>query len=463
MNRRHLLVALGLPALLSACAGLPPPREARQAAPGLPAAFPAPAAAAPAGALPADAIGWRGFFRDEALHRLIDTALTHNRDLRLAALAIEQARAQMQLREADLLPTVGAGLSGSRNPNGAGGFNSLYLGGLQMSAWELDLFGRLRGLSAAAAAQFEATEAQRVAARISLVAAVAQAWLNLRADESLLALAQLTQRSREESLRLAETRLRLGAGSRLEVSAAQSLLEAARVSLAQLQRQRAQDENALSLLLGVPFASVGVAPASLDEAAVFPELAAGLPSELLVRRPDLRAAERQLAATEAGIDAARAAFFPRITLTASAGSATRSLTSLFSGGSFAAGIAGQLLAPVFDGGRNQAVLQSATVTREQAIAQYERAIQQAFREVADGLVARSTLLAQLQAQEALVQAETARAELAETRHRHGAASYLDVLDAQRSLYAARQSLTVVRGQLAQSLVGLYKALGGGWN
>lgn len=461
MNRRRLLAALGLP-LLPACAGLPPPREARQASPGLPGAFSAVTTPASAAAQTADAIAWRGFFRDEALHRLIDAALTHNRDLRLAALAIEQARAQMQLREADLLPTVGVGLSGSRNPNGAGGFNSLYLGGLQMSAWELDLFGRLRGLSAAAAAQFEATEAQRLAARISLVAAVAQGWLNLRADEALLELARLTLRSRDESLALAQTRLRLGAGSLIDVRAAQALLEAARVSLAQLQRQRAQDENALSLLLGVPYASTGVAVSPLGDLLVFPELDAGLPSDLLVRRPDLRAAERQLAATEAGIEAARAAFFPRITLTASAGSATRALSSLFSGGTFAAGIAGQLVAPLFDAGRNQAALQSANVTREQAIAQYERAIQQAFREVADALVARSTLLEQEQAQQALVQAEAGRAQLAETRHRHGAASYLEVLDAQRSLYAARQSLTVVRGQLAQSLVGLYKALGGGW-
>jgi NodT family efflux transporter outer membrane factor (OMF) lipoprotein len=460
MNRRHLLAALGLP-MVSACAGLPPPRASRQAAPDLPASFPTVAAATSAGQ-PADSIAWRAFFRDDDLHRLIDAALTHNRDLRLAALAIEQARAQMQLREADLLPTVGVGLSGSRNPNGAGGFNSLYLGGLQMSAWELDLFGRLRGLSAAAAAQFEATEAQRLAARISLVAAVAQAWLNLRADEALLELAGLTLRSREESLRLAETRQRLGAGSLLDVRAAQSLREAARASLAQLQRQRAQDENALSLLLGVPYASTGVRASPLGELVVFPALDAGLPSDLLVRRPDLRAAERQIAATEAGIEAARAAFLPRITLTGSAGSATRSLTSLFSGGTFAAGIAGQLVAPLFDAGRNQAALQSANLSREQAIAQYERAIQQAFREVADSLVARSTLVEQEQAQQALVQAEASRAELAETRHRNGAASYLEVLDAHRSLYAARQSLTVVRGQLAQSLVGLYKALGGGW-
>lgn len=461
MKRRHLLTALGVP-LLSACAGLPPAVPPRSPSPDLPASYPSSAAVAAAGAAPVDTIGWRAFFQDEALHRLIDTALARNRDLRLSALAIEQARAQMQLREADLLPAVGAGLSGSRNPNGAGGFNSLYLGGLQMSAWELDLFGRLRSLSAAAAAQFEATEAQRQAARIALVAAVAQAWLNLQADESLLELTRLTLRSREESLRLAQTRQRLGAASMLELQAAQSLFEAARASLAQLQRQRAQDENALSLLLGVPFVSTGLSPPPLGELIAFPELAAGLPSELLARRPDLRAAERQLVASEAGIEAARAAFFPRITLTASAGSATRSLTSLFSGGTFAAGLAGQLFAPIFDGGRNQAVLQSATLTREQAVAQYERAVQQAFREVADALVARSSLLAQAEAQQALVRAESARAELAEIRHRNGAASYLEVLDAQRSLYAARQALTVVRGQLAQSLVGLYKALGGGW-
>ncbi|MBU6272095.1 MAG: efflux transporter outer membrane subunit [Betaproteobacteria bacterium] len=448
-------------ALLGACAGLPPARSPQQPAPGLPASFPS-APAASTAAQPAEAIGWQAFFQDEPLRRLIDTALRNNRDLRLATLAIEQARAQMQLREADLLPTVGLGLSGSRTPNGAGGFNNLYLGGLQMTAYELDLFGRLRGLSAAAAAQFQATEAQRLAARISLVAAVAQGYLNLQADEALLALTRQTLVSREDTLRLTETRHRLGAASLLEVRAAQSLLEGARVGLAQQQRQRALDENALSLLLGTPLAATGVGIAPLAGLTAFPELTPGLPSEVLARRPDLRAAELQMAAADAGIEAARANFFPRITLTASAGSATRSLTSLFSAGSFAAGVAGQLFQPLFDAGRNQAALQSANLSRDQALLQYERAVQQAFREVADALATRSTLLDQVAAQQAQVRAEAGRAALVEARHRHGAASYLELLDAQRSLFAAQQSLVLVQGQAGQSLVTLYKTLGGGW-
>lgn len=461
MRRTRLPIWLLASALLAGCAGLPPARSPQKPAPELPASFPA-APAAAAGAQAADTVAWQDFFRDESLRRLIDIALRNNRDLRLAALAIEQARAQMQLREADLLPTVGLGLSGSRTPNGAGGANTLYLGGLQMTAYELDLFGRLRSLSAAAAAQFQATEAQRLAVRISLVAAVAQGYLNLQTDEALLALTRQTLASREDTLRLTETRHRLGAASLLEVRAAQSLLEGARVSLAQQQRQRAQDENALSLLMGMPLAAAGVSIAPLRGLAAFPELAPGLPSEVLARRPDLRAAELQMVAADAGIEAARASFFPRITLTASAGSATRSLTSLFSGGTFAAGVAGQLLQPLFDAGRNQAALQSANLSRDQALVQYERAVQQAFREVADALVARSTLLEQLGAQQAQVQAETGRAAIVEARHRHGAASYLELLDAQRSLFAAQQSLVLVQGQAGQSLVTLYKTLGGGW-
>ena len=462
MTRRAMLALTAL-ALLAGCSGLPPASMARRPAADLPAAFPSAAAAPAASAASADALPWKAFFQDEALRRLIETALAGNRDLRLAALAIEQARTQMQLREADLLPSVGFGLSGSRTPNGAGGYNPLYLGGLQMTAYELDFFGRLRGLSAAAAAQFQATEAQLLAARISLVAAVAQGWLNLQTDEALLEVARETLRSRDETLQLTSTRHRLGAASLLEVRAAESLRESTRASLAQLQRQRVQDENALSLLLGVPFASTGVVVTPLRALAAFPEIAPGLPAEVLARRPDLRAAELALVAAEANIESARASFFPRITLTASAGSATRSLTSLFSGGTFAAGVAGQLLQPLFDAGRNQAALKSAGVTRDQAVVQYERAVQQAFREVADALVARSTLADQLQALQAQVQAETERLALAEVRHRHGAASYLELLDAQRSLYAARQSLVLVRGQTGQSLVTLYKTLGGGWN
>lgn len=447
-------------ALLAGCAGLPPRSELKPPAAGIATVFPA--VAAP-GAVPADALPWKDFFPDASLHRLIEGALQNSRDLRLSVLAIEQARAQLQLREADQQPTVNAALSGSRTPTGTGAINTLYFGGLQLTAYEIDLFDRVRNLASAAQAQFQATEAQRRAAQISLIASVAQAWLTLQTDEALLALTRQTIESRTQTLQLTEARARLGAASMADVRAAQAQLEATRATLAQLQRQQALDGNALSVLLGLPWSSLGVAVSPLKQSPGFPELAAGLPSDVLRRRPDLQAAELQLSASEASIEAARASFFPRITLTASAGSATRALTNLFSAGSSAFSLAPQLVQPLFDAGRNQASLKSATVAREQALAQYERAVQQAFREVADALAARSTLLDQLQAQQAQAAAEAERVALTEVRYRHGAASFLELLDAQRSLYAVQQSLVLSQSLWAQSSVALYKALGGGWN
>ncbi len=472
---RPLRIATGslLAAALAGCASLAPIYE-RPPAP-VPAQFPAaaasssPAAAAATASLPAAAdLPWQQFFTDPRLQRLIGLALQNNRDLRVAALNIEQAQAQARVRDADLWPTIGAGITGLRQPNGSGGITSLYTAGLQLTSYEIDLFGRLRSLSAAAAAQVLASAEARKAVQISLVAAVANGWLALLADDELLHVTRQTLATREESLRLTRLRFDNGASSALDLHAAESLREGARVALAQQTRQRALDENALALLLGQPLPADLTPTATIDEQAPLPswpelpDLPSGLPSEVLTRRPDVRQAELQLVAANANIGAARAALFPKISLTGSVGSASNALAGLFKAGSFAWSFAPQAVEAIFDAGRNRANLKIAEINREIAVAQYEKAIQSAFREVSDTLAGRATLVQQLQAQQAQVQAEQGRVDLTDLRYRNGAASTLDLLDAQRSLFAAQQALVQVRSQDAQSLVALYRVLGGGW-
>ena len=421
------------------------------------------AASSAATATAATAITWHQFFTDARLQALITLALANNRDLRIAVLNIEQARAQFDIRRADQWPTINVGLSGSRVPTSAGGISSNYSAGVLVTAYELDLFGRVRSLGDAALAQYLASEEARRAAQISLVATVANSYLALQGDEELLRVTSETLLTREASLRLIKLRFEQGASSQLDLRQAESLLESARVALAQVTRQRALDENALVLLLGQALPATLPAAVPITAAPRLPELAAGLPSDLLVRRPDIRQAEQQLIAANANIGAARAAFFPRITLTGSLGSASNALSGLFNAGSGAWSFAPQLLQPLFDAGRNQGNLQVAQVTRDIALAQYERAIQSAFREVADALAGRATLGEQLRAQEALVRAEQDRYRLADLRYRNGVASYLDALDAQRSLFAAQQALVQVQAQYQQLGVTLYRVLGGGWS
>lgn len=413
---------------------------------------------------PAAAVDWQAFYADERLKRLIALALQHNRDLRVAAATIEQARGQLQVRRADVYPTVGAGATVARQPSALTGEPvTSYSVGLSLSTWELDFFGRLRSLNDVALSQFYATEEARKAAQISLVAAVASAHLAIQADEELLATTRETLTTREDSYKLTKLKFDNGAASELDMRQAESLLEAARATLAQTRRQRMQDENALALLIGQPVPTDLPPALPLAQQKLLADLPAGLPAELLDRRPDLRQAERQLMAANANIGAARAAFFPRITLTATAGTASSELSGLFKSGSWAWTGTGQLLQPLFDAGRNQGNLDAAKAARDVALAQYEKAIQTAFREVADALAGRATFGEQLRAQQAQATAEDVRARLADLRYRNGAASYLDVLDAQRALFTARQAVVQVQLQQALNLVTLYKALGGGWS
>lgn len=451
-------------ALLAAGCSFAPVYE-RPAAP-VAATFPTTASsAATTAANSAATLAWQAFVVDPELQRLINLALTHNRDLRVAVLNIEQARAQFQIRGADQFPSVGAALTGSRQPTASGNVNTTYNAGLVISAYELDFFGRVASLKDAALGQFLATQAARDTVQISLIASVASSYLSLRASDELLSLTRQTLKTREDSLRLSQLRFDQGVSSELDLRLAQSLLEGARVALAQQQRQRATDENALSWLVGQGVTvNAPVAEVNASEAAgpVLAEVPAGLPSELLVNRPDIRQAEQLLLASNANIGAARAAFFPRITLTAGAGLVSGQLSSLFSSGTWAWSLAPQLLVPLFDAGRNQAGLASAKAGQQIAVAQYEKAIQTGFREVADALAARSTWGEQWRAQQAQAQAEAARLRLADLRYQNGIASYLDLLDAQRSLFAAQQAAVQSRLALWQSQVALYKALGGGW-
>lgn len=414
-----------------------------------------------AGSGQAATVSWHNYFADPRLRQLIELALSNNRDLRVAVLNIEQARAQYQIRRADQLPTVNAGFSGNRVPNANDGISSTYSAGLVVSGFELDLFGRVKSLSNAALAQYLATGEARKGVHISLVASVAHAWLALLADDELLGLTRQTLTAREESLKLIQLKYDHGVLSKLDLQQGQSLVDTTRVALAQQQRQRAQDANLLTLLVGQTLPE-SAAPAATLAQTMLAELPAGLPSDLLAVRPDIRAAEQQLIAANANIGAARANFFPRISLTGTAGSASTELSGLFKSGSFGWTFAPQAILPLFDYGRNSATLGSAKAGRDIAVAQYEKAIQSAFREVSDALAGQATYGEQLRAQRAVAAAETERFKLSDLRYRNGAASYLDLLDAQRSLFAAQQAAVQANLQRLQNQVTLYRVLGGGW-
>ena len=458
------LATLALAAsLLGGCASMAPPYE-RPAAP-VAAAFPdatqAAVAAGPATTQPAADVEWQQFFTDPRLKKLIELSLQNNRDLRVAVLNIERVRAQYQVQRSEQFPTLQLGATGLYQPNADGrGNHRYYTAGLNVTGYELDLFGRVRSLTDAALQQFFASEEARQAAQISLVATVANTYLTLLADEAQLEVARKTLDTRQEGLRLLQLMFDNGALSEYDLAQAVTLVEGARAAVALLERQRAQDENALVLLVGQPLPNDLPPPLPLDRQGLLAELPAGLPSQLLERRPDVRQAERQLQAANANIGAARAAFFPRITLTGSVGLASSDLSDLFSTSGWQ--FAPRITLPIFDAGANRANLQMSEANRDIAVAQYERSIQVAFREVADALAGRATYGEQLRAQQAQTEAEQKRSDLAELRFRNGVSSFLDVLDAQRALFQTQQATIVVQAAQQQNLVTLYKALGGGW-
>jgi len=427
--------------------------------------WPAPAVAATGDATTPD---WQQFIADDRLRQLVALALANNRDLRVAALNIEKARAAYRIQGAELLPAIGVAGSNSNSRVSAdlSSTGSSYVtrsvsANVGVSAWELDLFGRLRSLNRQALESYLATVETRRATQTSLISETASAWLTLGADQEQLKLARDTLQARQEAYDLIARKAELGVSSQLELAQARTTVETARADAASYTSQVARDRNALVLLVGQDIPA-GLLPAALPEqVSTLRELPAGLPSTVLQQRPDILAAEHRLKGANANIGAARAAFFPSITLTGSVGSASDQLSGLFESGTQVWAFAPQVNLPIFSGGRLLAGLKSAKVEREIATAQYEKAIQTAFREVADALADHATLDTQLQARGDLVQASADSFRLSQARFDKGADSYLALLDAQRSLYAAQQSLISTRLARENNLITLYKVLGGG--
>lgn len=412
--------------------------------------------------------GWKGTFSDPQLQQLITLALSNNRDLRIAALNVQSYEARYRIQRAAQLPTVGVDGSGSRqqtagdiNGSGREQIGSQYAANVGITAYELDFFGRIQSLKDQALENYLAQQESQRSTHIALVASVANAYLTLLADQDLLTLSQQTLQTEQESYELTQKKFNLGAASDMELAQGKTTLESARVSQAQYQRQVAQDKNALMLLIGGNLPADLQQTRALDDVALTP-VPVGAPSSLLQQRPDVLAAEHSLKAANANIGAARAAFFPTITLTATAGSASNELSSLFDSGNGTWLFMPKLSLPIFDGGKRTADLDVAEIEAKKAVASYEQSIQSAFREVADGLVAQQSYQQQLAAQQALVEANQRYFDLAEKRYQQGVDSYLTRLDAQRSLFSAQQSLIATRLALLGNEVNLYKAIGGGW-
>ncbi|WP_420825097.1 efflux transporter outer membrane subunit [Pseudomonas nabeulensis] len=407
-------------------------------------------------------IQWQQFFTDKRLAQLQSLALTNNRDLRLASLNIEKAQAQYRIQRAAAFPTIDAGVSGTHARTASTGTTHDYSAQLGLSSYEVDVFGRVQNLQDEALEAYLAlTETQR-STQISLVAEVGTAWLTLAADNERLQLAEDTLASQQATYELTQRSHALGGSAALAVAQAQTTVESARVDVAEYQSQILQDRNALRLLVGSDIPEALLPGTHLQSAAALVQVPAELPSSLLQRRPDVLAAEHSLKSANIDIGAARAAFFPSISLTANAGSASSALSGLFKAGSGAWTFAPSISVPIFDAGSNRATLDAAKVEKEIQVQTYQQTLQTAFKEVADALAVRSTLDQRLAAQQALTDASQKSFELSDALYRAGSQSYLEALDSQRSLYSAQQDLITLRLAEQSNRVTLYKVMGGGW-
>lgn len=413
-------------------------------------------------------LAWQDYFADAELRALIQAALENNRDLRIAMLRIEETRALYGIQRADLFPWLNgqANFTRSRTPAdmsliGRPLLLNEYNVGLGVSNWELDFWGRIRSLRDAALETFFASNEARRAATISLVAEVANSYLRLRELDQRIELAEKTIQSREESTRIFQHRFDVGSTSKLDLKQVQTLLAQAQTLLYQLQQSRATELNALTVLVGKEVALTTYQDNTIEEKQFLNDIKVGLPSEILAQRPDIVAAEHVLKAANANIGAARAAFFPRISLTAAYGTASRELDGLFESGSQAWRFSPSITLPIFNAGANRANLDLAEVRKDQAIANYEKAIQGAFRDVADALAAQHGLRQQLISQQEMLDAQAERARLVKLRYDNGATSYFEVLDAERNLLEVEQQLVQMQRALFSSQVSLYAALGGG--
>jgi len=468
MNAKILLLAAGVSIFLAGCSMAP---SYTRPQPPIPADWPQGPAYRDAGPAPAakpvPALGWRGFFTDPDLQTVIGMALEHNRDLRLAALNVERARGLYGIRRADLFPILEAVASGrkQRLPSTTSGntgesvTTEQYDVSLGVTSWEIDFFGRIRSLKDQALEEYLATEQARQSVQILIVSDVANAYLLLAADRENLRLSESTLESQRSIYDLVRRRFELGLASELDVHLAQISVDTARVAVARYTQRAAQDENALDLLAGAPVPR-RLLPVDLDSVRPPAEISSGMSSEVLLGRPDILAAEHLLKGADANIGAARAAFFPRISLTAAFGTASSELSGLFGPGSAAWTFSPEAALPIFDA-RTWPALAVSKVDREIAVARYERAIQNAFREVADALAVRGTVNQQIAARKSLVDASAKSYRLSTIRYEKGIDDYLGVLDAQRSLYAEQQLLILVRLEGVANQVRLYATLGGG--
>jgi outer membrane protein, multidrug efflux system len=473
--QKHSLIAVAVALLAAACTMEP---KYQQPTPPVSAAFPASGVyatqpgAANGGARSANGqsaadIGWRNFFNDPRLQRLIEIALKNNRDLRVSVLNMQASQAQYQVTRAGLMPTISAvgSQTKSRTPKDLSFFDQTisneYSVGVNAS-WELDFFGRIRSLKDQALAQYLATAQARKAAEILLVSEVADQYVTVLSYDDLLKVTENTLKTAQESYRITKLQFDNGTGSELDLRQAQTVVEQANANFQAEARLRAQAVNALVLLVGEPLPDDLPSGMPLDSQDLLTDIPAGLPSDLLTRRPDIMEAEENLLAANANIGAARAAFFPAISLTGNFGTLSPTLGGLFKPGSAAWGFSPQISLPIFTGGTNKANLDLANVEKNIQIATYEKAIQTAFREVADGLAARGTYDQQIEALERDVFAEQRRLDLSELRYKNGVDSYLSVLTAQTDLYSAQQALISARVQRLTNLVDLYQYLGGGW-
>jgi multidrug efflux system outer membrane protein len=464
MMRAPPLLAL---AALGGCTMAPP--YVRPEAP-VPPAWPAGDAYARADTAPLPTVGYRDIFRDARLQHIIEQALVNNRDLRVAAANIAAARAAYHIQRADLFPTVDAsagytlrknsGASSSTSGGAAGSTTNNFSAQVGTTAWEIDLFGRIRSLNDASQNRYFGTEAGADATRLTLVGDLATAWLTYASDKSLLAIAEQTAASAKQSVTLTGRRLSGGIAPRTDLDQAQIVLRTAESDLAQQRTALAQDINALQLLVGAPV-DAALLPASIEEAGkTVAELPAGLDSRVLLRRPDVLQAEYELRATNAEIGAARAALFPTISLTALAGFASSALSNLFTGGAFNYSVAPSVNYPIFRAGAGRAGVRQSQAQRDAALATYEKAIQTAFREVSDALARQGTIADQLGAQVALTAASQDNFRLSDARYKGGIDSFLQSLTAQQSYYSSQRSLVATRLTEATNLVTLYRTLGG---
>ncbi|MFT4089115.1 MAG: efflux transporter outer membrane subunit [Asticcacaulis sp.] len=420
----------------------------------------------------ADTLNWREVFLDPRLQKTIELALDHNRDLRVAVLNVEQARAQYRIQRSALVPNVDGTISATKTQTPVDAANGVpgeidfaksenFSANFGVTAYELDLFGRVRSLNQAALNDFFAREENRKAVQISVIAATAQAWFGLAADQELLALSRQTLKTREEGLALTQRRYDLGAASQLELSQQTILAEQARNDVASFEALVQQDQNALRLLVGTEL-PLNVVPTSFPQNAILSNIPVGVPSEVLLKRPDVMAAEYNLKARNANIGAARAAFFPSISLTGSAGYSSTDFDQLFDGGSTWT-FRPSINIPIFDAGARIAGAQSAVAGRDIALAEYEKSIQTAFREVSDALAVRSTIDRRLASQTSVLRASQSTVDLSQARFDAGIDSYLTLYDAQRTYYGAQQGLINTRLAREVNLVTLYTALGGGFD